>query len=85
MKLVGTVFFRRFHNDLTGTRIVARFAAGATAPRARLNPRLPTTTRMRFLLYLHLNLSLGLQVLCILYSKRSSLSKPLLFSPPTLA
>jgi hypothetical protein len=79
MRLLGIIFLRRFYNCLTGTRIVARFAAGATAPYARLDPRLSTTTRPCFLLYLHLNLSLTLQILCILYSKRSSLSEPLFF------
>ena len=60
MKLLGIVLLRRFNNYLTGARIVARLAAVATTPRTRLDPRLPTTTRLRFLLYLHLNLSLTL-------------------------
>ena len=69
MKLLGIVFLGRFYNHLTGTRIVARFAAVATTPRACLNPLLPTTTRLRFLLDLHLNISLALQILCTLYRK----------------
>ena len=69
MKLLGIVFLGRFYNHLTGTRIVARFAAVATTPRTCLDPRLPTTTRLRFLLDLRLNLSLTLQILCILYRK----------------
>ena len=85
MKLLAVVFLRRFYNYLTGPRIVARLAAVATTPRARLSPRLPTTTRLRFLLDLHLNLSLTLYILCILYTKRSSLLQPLLFSPSALA
>ncbi len=60
MKLLGIVFLGRFHYHLTGARIVARLAAVATAPRACLNPRLPTTTCLRFLLDLHLNISLAL-------------------------
>ena len=60
MKLLGIVFLRRFHYYLTGARIVARLAAVATTPRTYLDPRLPTTTRLRFLLDLHLNLSLTL-------------------------
>ena len=60
MKLLGTVFLRRFYNYLTGARIVARLAAVATTPRAYLNPLLPTTTRLHFLLDLHLNISLAL-------------------------
>jgi hypothetical protein len=67
MKLFGIVFLERFYNHLTGTRIVARFAAVATTPRTRLSLWLPTTTRPRFLLDLHLNLSLTLQILCVLY------------------
>ena len=85
MKLFGIVFLGRFYNHLTGTRIVARFAAVATTPRTRLSPWLPTTTRLRFLLDLHLNVSLSLQILCVLYRKRSSLSEPLFLSSPTLA
>ena len=73
MKLLGIVFLQRFYNYLTGTRIVAWLAVVSTTPHTRLNPRLPTTTRLRFLLYLHLNLSLTLQILYILYRKRSSL------------
>ncbi|KAK3686091.1 hypothetical protein B0T22DRAFT_241101 [Podospora appendiculata] len=79
MKLLGILFFRRFHYYLPGARIVAWLAAVATTLRTRLSPRLPTTTRLRFLLDLHLNVSLALQILCILYSKRSSLSEPLVF------
>jgi hypothetical protein len=85
MKLFGIVFLKRFYNHLTGMRIVARFAAVATTPRTRLSPWLPTTTRLRFLLDLHHNLSLTLQILCVLYRKRSSLSEPLFLSSPALA
>ncbi len=74
MKLLGIVFFRRFYYYLTGARVVARLAAVATVPRTCLSPRLPTTTRLRFLFDLHLNVSLALQILCILYRKKSSLA-----------
>ena len=85
MKLLGIVFLRRFYNYLTGTRIVAWLPAVATTLHTCLDPRLPTTTCLRFLLYLYLNVSLALQILCILYRKRSSLSKLLFFGSPTLA
>ena len=85
MKLLGILFLRRFYYYLTGASIVAWLAAVATTLRTRLCPRLPTTTCLRFLLDLHLNVSLALQILCILYSKRSSLLEPLFFGSLTLA
>jgi hypothetical protein len=85
LKLFSLIFFRCFYNYLTGARIVAGLPAVATTPRARHGPRLPTTTRLRFLLDLHLHLSLALQILCILYTKRSSLPKTLFLCPPALA
>src|SRR5690242_1046509 len=84
MKLLGIVFFRRLYNYLIGTRIIARFAVVATTLRIRLDPWLPTTTRLYFLPDLYLNVSLSLQILYVLYRKRSSLSEPLFFSSSTL-
>ncbi len=69
MKLLGIVFLRHIYNYLTGARIVASLAAVAIAPRTRLRPRLPTTTCLRFLLDLHFNISLALQILYMLYRK----------------
>ena len=57
MKQLGIIFLSRFYDylQINRARIVARLAAVATTLRTYLSPRLPTNTRLGFLLYLHLN------------------------------
>ena len=58
LKLFRIAFFRHLYYYLTGTRIVSGLSTIATAPRACLGPRSPTSPNACFLLQLYLNLHL---------------------------
>ncbi|KAH9233153.1 hypothetical protein K456DRAFT_347684 [Colletotrichum gloeosporioides 23] len=73
-KLLRNLFIRRFFNKLTCSRIVTGVPTDATSPLARLSPWPTTTTPTRFLLDLSCRLSLRLNILCLSYSKTSSVT-----------